>query len=142
MPGFRASHRAASFAVACGIGLLLAAPRAGTAAPDHLQVVMNAIGGSSQHGTATLQAEGSKTRVTLKLTGGPADPQPSHFHTGTCEKYAPRPLYMLQSVVNGESSTTLDVPIDKLVNGDLVINVHRSLTDMATVTACGVSHAP
>jgi hypothetical protein len=42
-------------------------------------------------------------------------------------------------VVNGESTTTLDMPMEALIKGDLVINVHRSLTDIATVAACGVS---
>jgi hypothetical protein len=128
--------------IACGLCMVFAGPRAGAAAPEQYQIVLGEIGHSSQHGVATLQAEGSKTRVTIKVAGGPAEPQPSHFHTGTCEKYAPRPLYMLQSLVNGESSTTLDIPIDRLVKGDLVINVHRSLTDIANVTSCGVSRGP
>ena len=119
--------------------MVFAGPRASAAAPEQFQIVLGEMGRSAQHGVATLQAEGAKTRVTIKLSGGPADPQPTHFHTGTCEKYGPRPLYMLQSIVNGESTTTLDVPIDRLVKGDLVINVHRSLTDIATLTACGVS---
>ncbi|MDB5072141.1 MAG: hypothetical protein JWM87_3252 [Candidatus Eremiobacteraeota bacterium] len=135
------SVRAAVMA-ACGFCLVFAGPRAGVAAPDQYQIVLGEMGHSSQHGVATLRAEGGKTRVTIKLTGGPADPQPSHFHTGTCESYGPRPLYMLQSIVNGESSTTLDIPIDRLLKGDLVINVHRSLTDIASVTACGVSRVP
>ena len=134
------SVRAAVMA-ACGFCLAFAGPRADAAAEQY-QIVLGEIGHSSQHGIATLKAEGGKTRVTIKLTGGPADPQPSHFHTGTCEQYGPRPLYMLQSIVNGESSTTLDIPIDRLTKGDLVINVHRSLTDIASVTACGVARVP
>jgi len=141
VPVFRFSFRALAIMVTGSLGLF-AGPNAGAAASEQYQIVLNDMGHSSEHGIATLQAEGSKTRVTIKVTGAPADPQPSHFHTGTCEKYAPRPLYMLQSLVNGESSTTLDVPIDRLVQGDLVINVHHSLTDIANVTACGIAKRP
>jgi hypothetical protein len=133
--------RLAAVSIGCVFGLVLGGAHAGGAAPEQYQIALGEMGHSAEHGTATLQAEGGKTRVTIKVSGGPADPQPTHFHTGTCQNYGPRPLYMLQSIVNGESVTTLDVPIAQLVKGDLVINVHRSLTDIATVTACGVSRA-
>jgi hypothetical protein len=102
-------------------------------------VTMNALNGSGESGTATLRAKGSKTVVTIKLSGGSNIEQPAHFHVGTCEKYEPRPLYPLEDVVNGASTTTLDVPIDKLTGGDLIVNVHKSYADIATQAACGVS---
>jgi hypothetical protein len=46
---------------------------------------------------------------------------------------------MLAAVVKGESTTTVDVPIEKLTSGELVINVHKSFNDIATVASCAVA---
>jgi hypothetical protein len=114
----------------------------GPAAADTGQTVivtLNALNGSGESGTATLHAQGSKTVVVLKLVNGSGIEQPAHFHVGTCDKYQPRPLYALEDVVDGKSTTTLNVPIDKLTGGDLIVNVHKSYADIATQAACGVS---
>ena len=102
-------------------------------------VQLGALNGSGETGTATLKAIGSKTLVSIRLSNGSDIEQPAHFHTGTCDKYAPRPLYPLNDVVNGKSETTLNVPIDKLTGGDLIVNVHKSYADIATQAACGVA---
>lgn len=104
-------------------------------------VALGALNGSNENGTATLRADGQKTIVTIKLSGGSDIEQPAHFHAGTCDHYQPRPRYPLEDVVNGKSTTTLDVPIEKLTAGDLIINVHKSYADIATQAACGVSKA-
>jgi hypothetical protein len=104
-------------------------------------VQLGALNGSGENGTATLKAMGARTLVTIRLSNGSDTEQPAHFHAGTCEKYAPRPLYPLDDVVNGKSTTTLDVPIDKLIGGDLIVNVHKSYADIATQAACGVSRS-
>jgi hypothetical protein len=108
-------------------------------AADAVRIPLDAMGASGESGTAVLTPQGAKTLVELQMKGGSGDPQPAHFHTGTCEKYGPRPLYPLRSVVKGSSTTTLDVPLDKLIAGDLVINVHKSLDDIATVASCAVA---
>jgi hypothetical protein len=102
---------------------------------------MNAMNGSGESGTATLTAQGDKTLVVLKLAGAPDGPQPAHFHTGTCTNYGPRPLYPLHPVEKGMSSTVLDMPIAKLTDGSLVVNVHHSLDDIATIASCGLAKA-
>jgi hypothetical protein len=104
-------------------------------------VPLGALNGSGESGTATLHAQGSKTVVVIKLSNGTGIEQPAHFHVGTCDKYQPRPLYPLEDVVDGKSTTTLNVPIDKLTAGDLIVNVHKSYADIATQAACGVSKA-
>jgi hypothetical protein len=119
--------------------LLAAAPLVAAAADDAVRIPLGAMNGSGESGVAILTPRGGKTLVQLQLRGGPGDPQPTHFHTGTCDKYGPRPLYMLAAVVKGESTTTLDVPIEKLLAGDLVINVHKSFDDIATVASCAVA---
>jgi len=126
--------RVALLAVALGATGSPAASAAGL-----VRFPLDAMGNSGESGTATLTPDGSKTIVALQLKGGPGDPQPAHFHTGTCDNYGPRPIYMLRAVVHGTSVTTLDVPIEKLTAGDLVVNVHKSFDDIATVVSCSVS---
>jgi hypothetical protein len=104
-------------------------------------VQLTALNGSGENGTATLHADGEKTTVTISLTGGSNIEQPAHFHVGTCDHYQPRPLYPLEDVVNGKSTTNLNVPIDKLTGGDLIINVHKSYADLAMQAACAISKA-
>jgi hypothetical protein len=132
---FKILGRAAAALIAC-------ASLAGTsafAADGSVRVPLAAMNGTGETGVAVLTPQGDKTVVELKMKDAPADAQPAHFHTGTCDKYAPRPLYPLHPVVKGTSTTTLDVPIDKLTGGDLVINVHKSVDDIATIASCAVS---
>src|SRR6202163_3130383 len=109
LPRRHAPHTAAVSLFFC-VGLSAAA--LGADAPVRIQ--LDAIGSSGESGLAILTPQGAKTLVELRMKGGSGDPQPAHFHTGTCEKYTPRPLYPLRSVVKGTSSTTLDLPIEKL----------------------------
>jgi hypothetical protein len=119
----------------CFAALSASAP----AADAPVRIPLDAMNRSGESGVAILTPQGSKTQVELQMKGGSGDPQPAHFHTGTCDNYAPRPLYPLRSVVKGGSTTTLDVPIDKLIGGDLVINVHKSFDDIATIASCAVA---
>jgi hypothetical protein len=114
-------------------------PAAAMAADGPVRIPLDAMNGTGESGVAILTPQGGKTVVELQMKGGSGDPQPAHFHTGTCEKYGPRPLYPLRSVVKGASTTTLDVPIEKLTAGDLVINVHKSFDDIATIASCAVA---
>jgi hypothetical protein len=127
-------------AVAALAALVLSAASAAMADSGGSVVVkMEAMNGSGESGTATLKPNGNKTVVVIKLAGGSAVEQPAHFHAGTCEKYEPRPLYGLNDVVNGTSTTTVNVSIDKLTAGNLIINVHKSYDDIATQTSCGIA---
>ncbi|HYW53515.1 MAG TPA: hypothetical protein VFF00_01480 [Candidatus Elarobacter sp.] len=132
---FRRAPQIAALGLLCFAGLAAAAP----AADAPVRIPLDAMNGSGESGVTILTPQGGKTLVELQMKGGKGDPQPAHFHTGTCDKYAPRPLYPLRSVVKGESVTTLDVPIDKLIAGDLVVNVHKSFDDIATIASCAVA---
>jgi hypothetical protein len=134
LPRCQVPYIAAVSVVFC---VALSAAALGADAPVKIQ--LDAIGGSGESGVAILPPQGPKTLVELQMKGGSGDPQPAHFHTGTCDKYAPRPLYPLRSVVKGSSLTTLDLPIEKLIAGDLVINVHKSFDDIATIASCAVA---
>jgi len=121
------------------VALLATSATPASSAEAPVEIHLNAMNGSAESGIAILTPQGAKTIVELKMSGAPADPQPAHFHSGTCENYGPRPLYPLRAVVKGGTTTTLDVPIDKLLAGDLVINVHKSFDDIATVVSCTVA---
>jgi hypothetical protein len=123
--------------LAAAIGLGMAPAHADTG--QTVVVTLSALNGSGENGTATLHAQGDKTLVVIKVLNGSGIEQPAHFHVGTCDKYQPRPLYPLEDVVDGKSTTTLNVPIAKLTGGDLIVNVHKSYADIATQAACGVS---
>jgi hypothetical protein len=125
------------FAVLIALGL--AASPAVRADSGTVVIKMEGTNGSGESGTATLTPNGSKTTVVIKLSGGSAVEQPAHFHTGTCDHYEPRPLYGLNDVVKGQSTSTVNQPIDKLTEGNLIINVHKSYDDIATQVSCGVA---
>ena len=103
------------------------------------QIQLSELHNSGQSGTATLSEENGKVVVKLQLSGGNfTEPQPAHIHIGSC----PNPgtvLYPLSTVVNGTSTTTLNVSIDQLLaKGDaLAINVHKSAAEIQNYTACG-----
>jgi Cu/Zn superoxide dismutase len=130
-------HKSTMLAVAA-MASLLAAPVLAGAADNSVKIKLSAMNGSTESGTATLTPKGEKTVVVIDLANGPKDPQPAHFHLGTCEKYNPHHEYNLEGVVEGKSTTTLDAPIAKLTGGDMVINVHKSAVDVATISSCAI----
>jgi len=131
---FRASRVAVLVLALAGSNAMTA-----SAAGAPVRIPLYTMNSSGESGVAILTADGAKTIVELQMKGGPGDPQPAHFHTGTCDNYGPRPLYPLRAVVHGASTTTLDVPIEKLTAGDLVVNVHKSFDDIATIVSCSVA---
>jgi len=124
--------------VYAAIAALALAPGFAGAADNTVKIKLTAMNGSGENGTATLIPKGDKTVVVIDVANGTKDPQPAHFHLGTCDKYNPHHEYNLDGVVDGKSTTTLDAPIAKLTGGDMVINVHKSFTDVATVASCAV----
>lgn len=92
---------------------------------------------SGQSGTMTLEEVGGQLRVTLDLTDVGNVPQPAHIHAGAC----PNPgavTYPLTNVVNGTSTTMLDISFDELTGEKpLAVNVHKSAAESSVYTACG-----
>lgn len=107
------------------------------AAQQSFVVPMTALNGSGENGTATLTAKGNTTLVTIRLRGGSDIEQPAHIHSGSCQTYVPRPLYPLNDVIDGKSTTVIAVPIAKLIAGNLIVNVHKSYADIADQASCG-----
>ena len=101
-------------------------------------VNLSAQNASGESGTATLTPQGDKTQVVIKLTGAPSGtPQPAHIHDGSCAKLDPKPRVPLQNVVDGGSTTTLDMKLGDIMSKGGAINVHKSAADVKTYVACG-----
>lgn len=93
---------------------------------------------SGELGTVTLTALGEKTRVVVAIANAPTDvPQPVHIHDGTCAKLNPKPAFPLTTMVDGLSTTVVNVPMAKLVGGGFAVNAHKSTTDIPAYVACG-----
>ncbi|HCM68674.1 MAG TPA: hypothetical protein DIS62_06830 [Candidatus Kerfeldbacteria bacterium] len=93
---------------------------------------------SNEDGKVTLiPLVGNKTQVVLNVENVPARvSQPAHIHVGEC----PSPgavKYALTPVVNGTSTTTLNVTVAQLkAQGKLAVNVHKSANEISTYVAC------
>jgi hypothetical protein len=91
---------------------------------------------SGESGTATLTAEGDKTKVVIDLQGN-SSAQPAHIHKGSCADLDATPEYPLADVNGGTSTTTVDAKLDDLRDGAFAINVHKSAAEIETYVACG-----
>lgn len=118
------------------------APTTGnTVAPaDSAEIVINLAeqNNSGESGVATFMEENGRVKVTLKMTGAPADVvQPAHIHTGSCPDVG-GVKYPLTSPVNGMSETMLDVSLDQLRSQlPLGLNVHKSTAEAGVYVSCG-----
>ena len=102
-------------------------------------IKLNAQNDSGQAGTSILtpMADG-KTEVTIKVANPPSGvAQPAHVHEGTCENLNKAPKYSLTSVVNGTSSTVINVDLATLRKTPHAVNVHKSGPEAAVYVACG-----
>jgi hypothetical protein len=93
---------------------------------------------SGQDGEATLsEVNSDTTRVVLEVSNPPGDPQPAHIHRGSCENLDPEPAYGLENVVDGKSTTEVNVAIEDLVDKGFAVNVHKSADEAQVYVACG-----
>jgi hypothetical protein len=91
---------------------------------------------SGQDGTATfMPLGGGRTRIVLELTNPPDVPQPAHVHNGSCDDLGD-PVVALTSVENGTSETDVEMSLDALEQGDLVIHAHKSEAEYDVSVAC------
>jgi hypothetical protein len=125
--------------VALGLSLLVFLAGCGSdGGSTEMTVSMGERNGSMQSGDATLTAvDDSTTHVVISIRSGGETPQPAHIHKGSCAQLDRQPEHPLEDLVEGESSTHLDVSLDELRDGEFAINVHKSATEMQTYVACG-----
>src|SRR5438128_2116581 len=89
------------------LGVAVLAVASGVQAQD-MTVKLEPQGGSGESGTATLhKASDTETKVTITVSGGPAEAQPTHIHKGTCATLDPKPAFPLSPVTGGKSETTV-----------------------------------
>lgn len=106
--------------------------------PRQLEVELGATGSAGLSGKAVLVEENEKTKVMIKLSDDASTgARPAHIHAGEC----PTPgkvLHPLAGVVNGRSTTLLDVRFDDiLAAGSTAINVHKSSSELGAYLSCG-----
>lgn len=105
---------------------------------NEMTVSLGEQSGSMQSGEATLTAvDDSTTHVVISIRSGGETRQPAHIHKGSCAELDPQPEHPLEDIVDGESSTHLNVSLDELRDGEFAINVHKSAADLETYVACG-----
>lgn len=107
-------------------------PAAGAAggAMGNSTVQLAAVGNSGVSGSAMLGTEGTGTKVTLDLTGfKSAGSSAAHVHQGTCESpgevVAPLTAVQVDDSGNGSSITTLQIPMETVMNGQHIVAAHE-----------------
>ena len=107
------------------------------AADQSITVNLATQNNSGISGTATLTAQGNQTQVVINVTGEAAGASmPDHIHTGTCATLG-GVKYPLANVVNGTSTTTVNVSLATLESATYAINLHKSAQEINVYTACG-----
>jgi hypothetical protein len=120
----------------------LAAQKSGMSVTVQLQQYDN----SGISGTAVLtETTTGGTHVSMILIGATlSGNHPTHIHTGTCQDFDPNPLYPLETVnlspvsKDGMSETSVEgVSLSTLHDGQYVILVHKSPTELTNYLVCG-----
>ena len=133
---------ATALAVLILVGLTAHASLAQGDAPDEAKVIFAELNDSGITGFATLTADGNQTVVRIQAEGALGN-HPTHIHQGQCEDLDPNPEIPLTNVqlpptgVTGRSETSIDVPLDELLEQDRLILIHKSDADLNTYLACG-----
>lgn len=106
---------------------------------ESVTIPLKAQNSSGQTGTATLYKVGNQTELVLNITPsvlGTTVEQPAHIHNGNCSSLG-SVVYGLSNVVNGRSTTRLDVTTASLLSGTFAVNVHKSTAEVSVYTSCG-----
>jgi hypothetical protein len=132
-----------------GVPVVAAAP---AQTPSQVTVTLAPVRGSHQRGMATLTQRGNELIVTIHMppsqgakmpeSGSPmmtkTGPLAAHIHRGRCPNPSKTPLYPLNPVTKGTSTTTLtSTTLSKLTSGDYTVSVHKSEHDTTNPIACG-----
>ena len=104
---------------------------------DALTLDLQEQNGSGVGGTVELSpsTDGTLT-VMIELTGDDGSEHPAHVHPGSCADLDPTPKWPLENVVDGTSTTTIDVSLDDVEAEEYAVNIHESPEDSETYIAC------
>ena len=125
------------FAHALCVTFGLLATGAALAQDKPVTVNLMAQNNSGETGTVTFTPQGEKTQVVIKINGAPASAQPAHIHDGSCAALDPKPRVPLQDVVNGSSTTNVNMKLADIMSKGGAINVHKSAAELTAYVACG-----
>ena len=105
---------------------------------DKITVELTEENDSDESGKAKLVEENNQVTVTISMDGAPEDvSQPAHIHLGSCPEVG-GVQYPLTNILNGESTTTIDVTLDQLKSElPLAINIHKSVDEASVYVSCG-----
>jgi Cu/Zn superoxide dismutase len=125
----------------CAIALAVLGAVAGTADTPRatsMTISMHALNGSGENGTATLTAVGQKVSVTVSLTGEPKSAsEPAHVHFGRCPNIKAIPAYNVGPIVDGNSTSVVELTWAEITSGKYVVNVHESAAQLGKYVSCG-----
>jgi hypothetical protein len=120
----------------CALLVSLGCGGGSSAEPAGLKFELHEQNGSTQSGTATLiPLDDGKTRIVMELSNPPKAPQPAHVHPGPCDDLGP-PVAPLSNVVGGKAETVVEMSLDELRTGRLVVHAHKSAREYETSVAC------
>ena len=109
---------------------------AASSSDEALTLTLAEQSGSGQSGTATLTADGDdRTRVVVELSNPPVPSQPSHVHSGSCDDIG-EVVAPLESVADGRAESVVDLSLDELRRGGLIVHAHRSEAESKVSVAC------
>jgi hypothetical protein len=111
--------------------------------PESITVPLEPLNDSGVTGAVTVAAEDGTSVVTVQIFADEAQ-YPAHIHVGTCEPYEANPTFPLSDADPAEdTTTTVEIPYDKLVDNGWVVIVHipsddlNVLLDKSSAIACG-----
>lgn len=89
-------------------------------------------------GTVTLTSAGEdRTLVEILVDPNGHPDMPAHVHPGSCDAPVPQPMFPLENVRDGVSSTEIPIALSELLASQPVsVNVHDSNEQMQIFTAC------
>jgi hypothetical protein len=120
---------------ACAV-LIAACSGGGAAAP--LTIQLATLNASGVTGSAVLTDLGNgKTKVVVTAVPNGNLSMPAHIHPGTCATLDPKPIYPLNNVENGASTTEIAVKLADIRTGAFALNVHKSGAEAKIYVACG-----
>ena len=103
---------------------------------DQIVVPFDELNDSGVEGTATFYDLGDATLVAIDVEGV-AGNHPAHIHVGDCGDIDPEPFEPVTIVgETGEALALLLTPLEELIEGDYVIDLHLSPNELGVLIAC------
>lgn len=111
----------------------------GSVTPKRLEIPLNPVDRNvlDQSGTAILEDENGKVKVSISVNAADDKNQPVHIHSGVCPGVG-QIIYPLNNVIDGKSVTTVNTSMSNLLAQlPLAVNLHKSPSELSVYTSCG-----